>query len=383
MNHHLFPLTLVTTAVILSGCSDSSSDSNDSAVNPSTDSPFTEITLDASAGGFSADPESDENRATYFNFATGKVVELSDIEAQLSTDWHMALKRTNTFFNGGNSGPGSIQSAALALQEGYYDSEGNEDNNVFLNSSAETESGTFADATVTDQVFSLDAPQATIASDGGETSWWSYDPATHTLAAAPNNWTIIRGAGGNSYAKIHATSIDTSARSISLELFVQAQNTSTFGASPVLWQADIGSAGGALCFDIDSNSEADCDSQADVWDLRAEISADGRAWTLWTNGGAYGDSKSGAALSGLDATTVATYAGASEVPGFFSDSMSNAVKDNPWYGYNLQSQHKLWPNYRVYAVDTGSEIYKVQLTSYYHPDTGTSGHITLRYALID
>ena len=139
MKYHLFPLTLVATAVILSGCSDSTSDSDDNTVTPSTDSAFTEITLNASAGGFGADPESAENRAAYFNFETGEVIELSDTEAQLSTDWHMALKRTNTYFNGGNSGPGDIQSAILALQENYYDSEGNEDNNVFLNSSAEVE----------------------------------------------------------------------------------------------------------------------------------------------------------------------------------------------------------------------------------------------------
>ena len=54
--------------------------------------------------------------------------------------------------------------------------------------------------------------------------------------------------------------------------------------------------------------------------------------------------------------------------------------DSNWYAYSLQGQHKIYPNYRVYVADTGSEKYKFQITSYYDPDDGTSGVLSLRYA---
>lgn len=377
MQRLLTPLSLLASATLLAACSDSDSGST-APVEPSGETQS--ITLDASAGGFGADPTSPANKAAYFNLVRGEVVELSDAQAQVSTDWHVAFKRTNTFFNGGVAGPGNVTSATLATQDDFYNGDEAVDER-FFNATPESELEVFTGAVVGEQSFAADTPKPTITSDGGDASWWSYNSTTHTLAAAPDNWSVIRGADGQSYAKMHVTAIDTAARSVTVELFVQGAGSSAFSATPTTWTADLDdAAGGAACFDIDTAAEMDCDSQADLWDLRTEISASGRAWTLWTNGGAYGDGRSGAAMSGLDAATVAGYASAAEVPGFFADAMSNAVKDNAWYAYNLSGNHKLWPNYRVYAVDTGDGIYKIQLTSYYDPAAGTSGHITLRYA---
>jgi len=380
MNTKIGTLALLVSTALLNACSDSDNSSSDvQDVTPSGESSFTTVNLDASAGGFSAEPDSPENKAVYFNFDSGETVDLSDDEALLSDAWHIAFKRTNTYFNGGSAGIGNVSSALLDAQSDYYDDQGVADNNVFLNTSAEAELTSFNDATVSDQNFAVDTAKPAIVSDGSESSWWSYNSTTHALSAEPNNWSIIRSATGDSYAKIHVTALDTTARSISVEMYVQAQSQSSFSDSSITWQADIGSTGGALCFDIDSDAEVDCEAQAESWDLRAEISADARSWTLWTNGGAYGDGSAGASLPELDSSTVATYAGASEVPGFFEDSVSNAVKDNSWYAYNLQSQHKLWPNYRVYGVDTGTEIYKFQVIGYYD-EAGNSGFISMRYS---
>lgn len=383
MKQYLRSTLLISGLAMTASCSDSNNDQTEPAGGQNgAESNYTEIVLNASAGGFGAAPDSADNHAVYFNLDSGETVSLSDEEARLSDAWHVGFKRTTTLFNSGSSGPGETQSALIAAQTHYYSAE-QPDNNVFLNAVAADEAATLEQAVRGDAEFVTDAPSPVITSDGGDGSWWQYNPSTHTLSAASDNWSIIRGAAGDSYAKMHVTAIDTAARGVTVELFVQAASQSTFSATATQWVATIGAAGGALCYDVDSGSEADCDSAAASWDLRLEISSDGRDWTLWTNGGAYGSSTGGAALAGLSAEAITAYPGASDVPGFFADNMSNAVKASPWYAYNLSEQHLIWPNYRVYAVDTGSHVYKIQLSGYYHPDSGDSGHITLRYAALN
>ena len=54
-----------------------------------------------------------------------------------------------------------------------------------------------------------------------------------------------------------------------------------------------------------------------------------------------------------------------------------------WGEYDLNGAHKIHPNYRVYLLDNGSKTYALQILSYYHPDTLTSGYITLRYREVE
>ena len=50
------------------------------------------------------------------------------------------------------------------------------------------------------------------------------------------------------------------------------------------------------------------------------------------------------------------------------------------WGWYYSGNHKIYPNYRVYLLDDGNGTkYAIQISSYYHPDTETSGHISLRY----
>ncbi|WP_108126177.1 hypothetical protein [Saccharospirillum mangrovi] len=65
---------------------------------------------------------------------------------------------------------------------------------------------------------------------------------------------------------------------------------------------------------------------------------------------------------------------------FSTDRMTNVLVESPWYAYNFNGAHKIFPNYRVYAVDnTTDDIVTIfQIVDYYN-DAGTSGHITLRH----
>jgi hypothetical protein len=62
------------------------------------------------------------------------------------------------------------------------------------------------------------------------------------------------------------------------------------------------------------------------------------------------------------------------------DAFGGVFDEHRWYRYNLTgTDHQIWPTYDVYLIRRGTEVYKVQLVSYYDA-TGDSRHITFRYA---
>jgi hypothetical protein len=68
------------------------------------------------------------------------------------------------------------------------------------------------------------------------------------------------------------------------------------------------------------------------------------------------------------------------VPIYFSDAAGGIFVESSWYGYNLTgSDNRLWPNYRVYLINAGSDVYKLQILSYYHPQATTSAWYSIRY----
>ena len=93
--------------------------------------------LDATAGGIGALPNNPANKFTYFNLETGQVLALSDADAETSTDWHIAFKRTNIKLNGGVSGPGTVKAAIADAQDGFYNADGTPNTSVFTNTSAD------------------------------------------------------------------------------------------------------------------------------------------------------------------------------------------------------------------------------------------------------
>ena len=64
---------------------------------------------------------------------------------------------------------------------------------------------------------------------------------------------------------------------------------------------------------------------------------------------------------------------------YATDRYAGVFATQPWYEYNILGDHRISPNFNVYLVKRGSEVYKVQLISYYATD-GTSRQITVRYA---
>ncbi|MCF6337986.1 MAG: HmuY family protein [Gammaproteobacteria bacterium] len=374
---------LITLAVVgtLSACGGGNND------NPpvSGGSSPTPVQIDATAGGFGAAIDDPANKYTYFHFKTGEVVALTDAQADTSNDWHIAFKRTAIKLNGGASGPGSVSGALADAQNDFYDAAtGDPDNSVFLNASANSELAAFNAVTnVNGLAFAEDRNIPYIKGDGTDAGWWLYSgPPAHTVSANPDQWWLIKSAAADSYAKFNVTNIVQTSRDITLNLFIQSTADNTFSTTASPWTAAIGSAGGSKCFDIDSIAEVDCTTATTHWDIKVEVA--GQAWNIWTNGGVSG-SGNGGAFGPFNTAAIANYVSGQNSPGgtnitemYEQDSSSGLFKDNTWYAYSLEGNSKLWPNYRVYAIDTDTGFYKVQLLSYYD-QAGVSGNYTLRY----
>ena len=351
-----------------------------------TNTDITTLTLDASAGGFGAAEGDAANKWAYLDLDSGQVLDLTDAEASLSTQWDVALKRVDVRTNGGASGPGSVTAALADAQSVFYDEEGEPDLEVFSAATADSELPALQRAIDASQLtFEADTDVAAIDGSGIDeaASWWLYDAADHTVNPNDNAWYVVRGADGQSSARFHVTDIDQSSQQISVELFIQNTGESAFSDSAVIWTATIGGDGGSACYDFEQMVDVDCLAQADTWDLQFEIAAGGRSWNAWVNGGEVrGAGTQGAAFGPIASESIADYESSAAVPTLFEDSPGGVFTNSSWYAYDLDGNHRIWPNYRVYAVDTGDAIYKMQLLSYYD-EAGTSGIVTLRYDIVD
>ncbi|PID63927.1 MAG: hypothetical protein CSB44_00195 [Gammaproteobacteria bacterium] len=342
---------------------------------------ITSIRIDATAGGFGADDNDPANHWTYYDISNATVLDLSDEAAASSNEWDIAFKRNNVILNGGVSGNGQVKGGIVDAQLDFYNEENEPLKDVFMAATAENELAALTEATDMSAVeFLSDHYVANIVGTGqtGDNSWFLYDPSTHQLSANADAWFAVRGASGDSYAKLHVTDIQTNERQVTTELFIQGAGASNFDTNTTTWVASPGAEGGKVCYDFETMGEMDCDSAADSWDLQLDISADGRSWNLWTNGGVYGSGDSGGSFGPMDAALATDTVNGASVPNWFDDTTGGVFADYPWYVYNLNGSHRLWPNFRVYAIETPEGTYKLQLVGYYD-EGATSGFVSIRH----
>ena len=158
------------------------------------------------------------------------------------------------------------------------------------------------------------------------------------------------------------------------------------------WQVTNLAPDSATCYDFDAKAESSCDG--DTWDIKFENQA--RSVKLWSNSG-----DSGAGMGGvfglIDWSDLSRYTNATLEPDtgrdislhYNEDRSGGVFTAKPWFEYNLQGNHQLYPNNRVYMVTTDSSsamtdssvqqpIYALQITNYYN-DAGKSGYPTIRW----
>lgn len=373
---------------LLIGCGSggsSHSTGNEDENNPDTTS-YKTMLLDATSGGLGASPDDPKNKYTYFNLSAGEVVDLGDEDAPQSSDWDIAFRRSKIKLNGGLSGAKSMAGYFTGNNEEAYDADGKPIRQWFETATAGSELQDFTSITATDipadPDFIADNLVPAIKGDGTEKGWWLYDPTTHVVSANPANWWLVRSADGNSYAKFHITELlrDSVAgiRWITIEITVQPVGAAEFSGALSSHTFAIPLSGGMKHFDFDIQAEVD-PSIDPGWDMQIEYESAERVYRITLNGGVSG---SGKAAAFGPTTTPEDYASGEDVLSFlfFQDSTGGIFVNSPWYAYDITgSDNKLWPNYRVYLIKSGVDTYKLQILSYYHPETAESGWYTIRY----
>ena len=394
MQKSLLSTLIISLSIGLTACGGSSSSSSaatpdgggvtpgDGASNPGdgNGSNATQVVVDASAGGSGASADNPDNKRSYFSFASGAVVELSDEEAEASNAWDIAFKRTKITLNSNNNAV-AAEAALVAAQTDFYNGE-DAIKDVFLAATAASEVSHFNAVTsdnLGDTKFVKDGDKAALGTD-----WYSYNIDTHVISANADNSWIVRTAESDGEAIFNITAITTAGRaaaSYTAQFYInQADNGEDFDFPAVATEfvADFSGDKAEVCYDINTQSELDCASNEDAWDVR--FTPD---FNIWVNGGVHGTGDAGAlgpmTHDEADTLTSAAHYSKDSSGGTFTDS------DTQWYAYNLNGAHKLWPNYRVYVVKTNAGQYKLRVLSYYapvdstEPAAGTSGVITFEY----
>ncbi|MHA7834715.1 MAG: HmuY family protein [Algiphilus sp.] len=322
---------------------------------------------------------------TYIDLATGNVLEMSEADAAESTAWHIALRRFNVAVNGGTSGPGTAAGGLIGPQDAFYDESGEPNSSVFLNAEADD----YLDVLMNDDFEEPEFVTDAITNVFGE-DWYRYNFATGNITAEPNNGWLVRSGEGTSYARMRVTEIDfptrlgQGIRNFEVDFDVQPEGVNQF-SNTATFTGSIPGEGGVRCFDFDTDSNVDCTGSN--WDI--QIGFQSREFFMRSNSGPSGPGGA-AGLGPFAWEELQNYGSATTDPSgqniagiYQPDTSSGIFAGSDWYAYNLQGQRKLWPNYRVYLIDSNpaddtAARFAVQFIDYYD-DIGTSGNPTLRW----
>lgn len=325
--------------------------SEDSTTGPdeNQDPEFATLTVDASNG--------------WALVRLGEPASLVTVADPAASDaWDLGLFATSVMLNGGVAGPAGVVGHCLCANASATDAQ-------VMAMTAESELAAFEAVTAGDVPAAGEAWEADAlapAIDG----WYRYDPATHVVSAAPDRvWKVRTRAG--SFAKLHVVAIEggtqTSAGRVTVEFAAQDAAGAPMG-EPVTVTLD-GTSGRAYLDLVGGGG-----GTAEAWDIALE------GWDLRVNGGVSGDGGVGAVLGG-ESFAEMTDAGDAPSSVYAADAFGGVFEAHPWYRYNLQDRHQIWPVFNVYLIRRGDDVWKVQLTGYYD-ETGKDRQVTLRYARV-
>lgn len=282
-------------------------------------------------------------------------------ERDASEAWDLAFYATSVMLNGGAAGPADVVGYCLCQNAGASDAD-------VIAMTAASELSDFESVTAAQIPTDEDAWESDALSPAID-DWYTYDGVTHVTSAAPEHVWKVRTASGEAYAKLHVTGIANVTREaageVTLEYALQPSAGAAFGAVQTA-TADVSA--GPVYFDLETGSEV---GEAGEWDLLLE------GWNIRVNGGVSGSGSAGASLAdeSFDAITDASDLSASHYQG---DAFGGVFDAAPWYRYDLEDNHQIWPTFDVYLIRRGEAVYKVQITGYYGA-TGDSRQVTFRY----
>ncbi len=323
---------------------------SDSSTSPSTLPTAKSIVVDAS-------------QPTAYVALGDPATEVSVSDATTSTVWDMSFFATTVGLNGGAAGPGDVTAYCVCQNASATDGE-------VAGMTAENQAPAFDG--VTESEVPADASFAADALLPAISGWYTGSPGV--AAANPGRaWIVRKGDTDVILAKFHVTNLSgataTDAGSVTFEYAVQPSAAAPFGPTQ---SATVDVHAGAVSYNLSSGAVT---TGAD-WDLRFT------GYDILVNGGVSG---SGSVSAVVDNSTPyaqidAAYASTAPPQAYRADAYSGVFAASPWYRYNITgTDNQIWPTFNVYLVKRGSEVFKVQLTSYYGT-AGASRQITMKYA---
>ncbi|MGB5105477.1 MAG: HmuY family protein [Candidatus Zixiibacteriota bacterium] len=345
-------------AAALVGCSN-----DDNGTNPPVQLPKHVTEWNDSDSTWTTTLQADGERGSYsyYSFADRNVVGLTDAQAKSSTDWDIAFKKSYVKTNGGVSGNGSVKAVDLTV-------------NGIVAADAFAEVGSA-------QVTEVESGKwMTDVYDFALDSLWNIDSGT--LARTPKQYVYILSDAMGNMVKFQLLSMiggqPSQQGAMVLKYFYQSNAAST--ALDGVAEVDTIDAAGGFYFDFSSDqvvTPTDPTNSKD-WDIRIY------SYDIYLNGSVFGPGSAAAfpVYDGLsdrtdfDAVTDVNQFGP---PRWVADEMMSAFTATDWYNYNF-STHVLTSKMNTYLVQVGGKTYKVEIVSYYDPETQASATFTFHWA---
>ncbi|MCC6316436.1 MAG: hypothetical protein IT361_02005 [Gemmatimonadaceae bacterium] len=285
-------------------------------------------------------------------------------DAAASSAWDLGFFGSTVTTNGGTAGPGGVTVHCLCTNEQATTAQvqGFTAGNQLAGFEAVTAAQVPAEAQ-----FKGDSLAPAI-------SGWFNGQGAAATANATRSWIVRRGSTAITLGKLRVTGLSNAsvqnAGVVAFEFAVQPSAGAPFGA---VVQATVDVRTGPVYYDLTNRTTT---TVTGTWDLRFA------GFEIRSNGGVSG---TGTVMAVPDNTTPfaaidAVYAATAPAVAYKRDANAGVFVAKPWYRYNITgTDNQIWPLFNVYLVKRGTEVYKVQLTSYYGP-SGASRQVTMRSA---
>lgn len=366
-NRWLVPLFAF--ALVFVGCSDDEDNGPKNIVDPTTEEAVITV-VNSDSSKTSRINATDYDSYTYLNLETGEEVVLTGDEAVVNSDWHVAFSRINGKLNGGVSGPAGVVGVDLEDVDG---SQGVPFEDILtLPTVADGDWVTDENRLIVDDLF------------------YHYNPVNHSVEMTENIFVLYTVDG--KYCKFYVSGMEGAGMppnlgQISVTYVYQADGTTDLSATPQVLTVDGTDGTAYVSFAQGGEVNVTDPMSNSTWDICFFFNTDGEArYSVKANSGISGSGSVGIYPMYLEEDDFAAVDTAPPPGGYFTDNIESifgapTVPGSEWYNYDMNlGRHEIISKEHVYLVKVSdTSTYKLMITNYYHPETGLSGYVSLRY----
>ncbi len=306
----------------------------------------------------------------YYDVDTLSIIELTPEQAATNTDWDIAFKGTGVYLNT-NDTDNPVKLYFTNNNSDFFE-DGSAVVDKFINATADSELDDFLAVTSTDipedDEFSTDVTEGIL--DG----FYNYNATTHQVTAAEEHYFITYSdTTVTKFRIVELTQSGYGMSNITINFANQLSGATEFDAIETALVIDATlecSNSDDIYIDFDVSNIV---TSTDTWDIKIPCLDDNSAadFTLTLAEDATARQDFTNSYNGIPVESISYY-------GFKSDQYTVlAFKENPWYQYSLEGNHKMWSQYGVYLIKNSNGTFKLQITSYYDTD-GNSGNYSFR-----